>query len=83
MEETFQPDAIIIGTGLAGLTAAMEITNAGKKYFYWIRKLSKISVDRLSGPSVDSSLSILLNNEEWESRILMSWLYRTGKEQQV
>lgn len=31
MEETFQPDAIIIGTGLAGLTAAMEITNAGKK----------------------------------------------------
>ncbi|MFS4473126.1 FAD-binding dehydrogenase [Chryseobacterium sp. T20] len=31
MEEGFQPDAIIIGTGLAGLTAAMEITNAGKK----------------------------------------------------
>lgn len=31
MEETFQPDAIIIGTGLAGLTAAMEITDAGKK----------------------------------------------------
>src|SRR5690349_8701704 len=31
MDETFQPDAIIIGTGLAGLTAAMEITNAGKK----------------------------------------------------
>ena len=31
MEEKFQPDAIIIGTGLAGLTAAMEITNAGKK----------------------------------------------------
>lgn len=31
MEEKFQPDAIIIGTGLAGLTAAMEITNVGKK----------------------------------------------------
>ncbi|MEY8760298.1 FAD-binding dehydrogenase [Chryseobacterium tongliaoense] len=31
MDNTFQPDAIIIGTGLAGLTAAMEITNAGKK----------------------------------------------------
>ncbi len=31
MEETFHPDAIIIGTGLAGLTAAMEITNSGKK----------------------------------------------------
>ena len=30
-EETFQPDVIIIGTGLAGLTAAMEITNARKK----------------------------------------------------
>ena len=27
----FKPDAIIIGAGLAGLTAAMEITNAGKK----------------------------------------------------
>ncbi|MGG5207662.1 FAD-binding dehydrogenase [Chryseobacterium sp. MIQD13] len=31
MEEKFQPDVIIVGTGLAGLTAAMEITNAGKK----------------------------------------------------
>lgn len=31
MEEKFRPDAIIVGTGLAGLTAAMEITNAGKK----------------------------------------------------
>ncbi|PRB02201.1 FAD-binding dehydrogenase [Chryseobacterium sp. MYb7] len=31
MEDQFQPDAIIIGTGLAGLTAAMEITNTGKK----------------------------------------------------
>ncbi|PIF45908.1 hypothetical protein CLU96_2923 [Chryseobacterium sp. 52] len=31
MEETFQPDVIIVGTGLAGLTAAMEITNVGKK----------------------------------------------------
>jgi len=31
MDQEFQPDAIVIGTGLAGLTAAMEITNAGKK----------------------------------------------------
>lgn len=31
MEEKFQPDVIIVGTGLAGLTAAMEITGAGKK----------------------------------------------------
>lgn len=31
MEEQFKPDAIIIGTGLAGLTAAMEITDTGKK----------------------------------------------------
>lgn len=31
MNNEFQPDAIIIGSGLAGLTAAMEITNAGKK----------------------------------------------------
>ncbi|MDR2238085.1 MAG: FAD-binding dehydrogenase [Chryseobacterium sp.] len=31
MEEKFQSDVIIIGSGLAGLTAAMEITNAGKK----------------------------------------------------
>ncbi|KMQ61623.1 FAD-binding dehydrogenase [Chryseobacterium angstadtii] len=31
MEEKFRPDAIIVGTGLAGLTAAMEITNKGKK----------------------------------------------------
>lgn len=31
MEKEFHPDAIIIGTGLAGLTAAMEITNGGKK----------------------------------------------------
>lgn len=31
IEEEFKPDAIIIGTGLAGLTAAMEITNVGKK----------------------------------------------------
>ncbi|MBT2622238.1 MULTISPECIES: FAD-binding dehydrogenase [Chryseobacterium] len=31
MNQEFQPDAIIIGSGLAGLTAAMEITNAGKK----------------------------------------------------
>ncbi|MDQ0064689.1 FAD-binding dehydrogenase [Chryseobacterium lathyri] len=31
MEEKFQPDVIIVGTGLAGLTAAMEITDAGKK----------------------------------------------------
>lgn len=29
--DQFKPDEIIIGTGLAGLTAAMEITNAGKK----------------------------------------------------
>ena len=31
MENNFHPDAIIIGSGLAGLVAAMEITNAGKK----------------------------------------------------
>lgn len=31
MEKEFKPDAIIIGSGLAGLVAAMEITNAGKK----------------------------------------------------
>ncbi|ASK29639.1 FAD-binding dehydrogenase [Chryseobacterium sp. T16E-39] len=31
MDKEFQPDAIIIGSGLAGLTAAMEITNTGKK----------------------------------------------------
>lgn len=31
MEEKFQPDVIVTGAGLAGLTAAMEITNAGKK----------------------------------------------------
>ncbi|AZA50133.1 FAD-binding dehydrogenase [Chryseobacterium carnipullorum] len=31
MEEKFHPDVIIVGTGLAGLTAAMEITNIGKK----------------------------------------------------
>jgi len=31
MEEKFQPDVIIVGSGLAGLTAAMEITNIGKK----------------------------------------------------
>lgn len=31
MEKKFQPDVIIVGTGLAGLTAAMEITGAGKK----------------------------------------------------
>ena len=30
MENNFHPDAIIIGSGLAGLVAAMEITNAGK-----------------------------------------------------
>ena len=29
--EQFKPDVIIIGAGLAGLTAAMEVTNAGKK----------------------------------------------------
>ncbi|HBV17083.1 FAD-binding dehydrogenase [Chryseobacterium carnipullorum] len=31
MEEKFHPDVIIVGNGLAGLTAAMEITNIGKK----------------------------------------------------
>lgn len=31
MENNFHPDAIIIGSGLAGLVAAMEITGAGKK----------------------------------------------------
>ncbi|MDQ0781831.1 FAD-binding dehydrogenase [Chryseobacterium sp. W4I1] len=31
MEKEFQPNAVIIGAGLAGLTAAMEMTNAGKK----------------------------------------------------
>ncbi|AQX07036.1 FAD-binding dehydrogenase [Elizabethkingia meningoseptica] len=31
MENSFQPDAVIIGSGLAGLVAAMEITSAGKK----------------------------------------------------
>ncbi|UOU97244.1 FAD-binding dehydrogenase [Chryseobacterium daecheongense] len=31
MEKELKPDAIIIGSGLAGLVAAMEITNAGKK----------------------------------------------------
>lgn len=52
MEEKFQPDAIIIGTGLAGLTAAMEITNAGKNC-YWIRKLNRILADRHFGLLVD------------------------------
>ncbi|MFN1219249.1 FAD-binding dehydrogenase [Chryseobacterium kwangjuense] len=31
MDDKFQPDVIIVGSGLAGLTAAMEITNSGKK----------------------------------------------------
>ncbi|WP_207774303.1 FAD-binding protein [Sphingobacterium corticibacter] len=31
MEVIFQPDIIIVGTSLAGLTSAMEINNAGKK----------------------------------------------------
>lgn len=31
MKPTFIPDAIIIGGGITGLTAAMEITNRGKK----------------------------------------------------
>ncbi len=31
MTPSFIPDAIIIGSGIAGLTAAMEITNTGKK----------------------------------------------------
>lgn len=31
MDNDFQPDALIIGHGLAGLTAAYEITGAGKK----------------------------------------------------
>ncbi|MFD2742288.1 MULTISPECIES: FAD-binding dehydrogenase [Sphingobacterium] len=31
MKSSYQPDVIIIGAGLAGLTAAMEITKVGKK----------------------------------------------------
>ncbi|QRQ62493.1 FAD-binding protein [Sphingobacterium multivorum] len=80
--EQFKPDVIIIGAGLAGLTAAMEVTNAGKK----VLLVDQETAENLGGQAYWSFggffLSIHLNNVVWASRILLNWLGRTGWELQ-
>ncbi|WP_160137827.1 FAD-binding dehydrogenase [Chryseobacterium sp. c4a] len=65
MEETFQPDAIIIGTGLAGLTAAMEITNAGKK----VLLLDQETEQNIGGQAFWSFGGLFLINSPQQRRV--------------
>ncbi|UKB86251.1 FAD-binding dehydrogenase [Chryseobacterium sp. MEBOG06] len=65
IEETFQPDTIIIGTGLAGLTAAMEITNAGKK----VLLLDQETEENIGGQAFWSFGGLFLINSPQQRRM--------------
>ncbi|XJR88269.1 FAD-binding protein [Elizabethkingia anophelis] len=81
MENNFHPDAIIIGSGLAGLVAAMEITNAGKK----VLLLDQETEQNIGGQAFWSFGGLFLINSpqqrKWELRIPLSLQDRTGWEQ--
>ncbi|MCT2563904.1 FAD-binding dehydrogenase [Chryseobacterium herbae] len=65
MEEKFQPDVIIIGTGLAGLTAAMEITNVGKK----VLLLDQETEQNIGGQAFWSFGGLFLINSPQQRRV--------------
>lgn len=65
IEEEFKPDAIIIGTGLAGLTAAMEITNAGKK----VLLLDQETEENIGGQAFWSFGGLFLINSPQQRRM--------------
>ncbi|MEI2274161.1 FAD-binding dehydrogenase [Sphingobacterium sp. ML3W] len=65
IEQQFKPDAIIIGTGLAGLTAAMEITNAGKK----VLLLDQETEENIGGQAFWSFGGLFLINSPQQRRM--------------
>lgn len=65
MEEKFHPDVIIVGTGLAGLTAAMEITNIGKK----VLLLDQETEQNIGGQAFWSFGGLFLVNSPQQRRV--------------
>src|SRR5690625_7615875 len=65
MESIFTPHAIIIGGGIAGLTAAMEITKRGKK----VLLLDQESEQNLGGQAFWSFGGLFLVNSPQQRRM--------------
>lgn len=63
--EQFKPDVIIIGAGLAGLTAAMEVTNAGKK----VLLVDQETAENLGGQAYWSFGGLFLVNSSQQRRM--------------
>lgn len=63
--EQFKPDVIIIGTGLAGLTAAMEVTEAGKR----VLMVDQETEENLGGQAYWSFGGLFLVNSPQQRRM--------------
>ncbi len=63
--EQFKPDVIIIGTGLAGLTAAMEVTDAGKR----VLMVDQETEENLGGQAYWSFGGLFLVNSPQQRRM--------------
>ena len=76
MDKEFQPDAIVIGTGLAGLTAAMEITNAGKK----VLLIDQETEQNIGGQAFWSFGGLFLVNSPQQRRMGIKDSYELAKQ---
>ncbi|EJL67452.1 FAD-binding dehydrogenase [Chryseobacterium populi] len=76
MDNAFQPDAIIIGTGLAGLTAAMEITNAGKK----VLLIDQETEENIGGQAFWSFGGLFLINSPQQRRLGIKDSYELARQ---
>ncbi|WP_172278758.1 FAD-binding dehydrogenase [Chryseobacterium sp. LAM-KRS1] len=76
MDIEFQPDAIIVGFGLAGLTAAMEITNAGKK----VLLIDQETEQNIGGQAFWSFGGLFLINSPQQRRVGIKDSYELAKQ---
>lgn len=76
MDNEFQPDAIIVGFGLAGLTAAMEITNAGKK----VLLIDQETEQNIGGQAFWSFGGLFLINSPQQRRLGIKDSYELAKQ---
>lgn len=76
MKPTFIPDAIIIGGGIAGLTAAMEITNRGKK----VLLLEQETEENLGGQAFWSFGGLFLIDSPQQRRMRIKDSYELARQ---
>jgi len=74
--EQFKPDVIIIGAGLAGLTTAMEVTNAGKK----VLLVDQETEENLGGQAYWSFGGLFLINSPQQRRMGIKDSYELARQ---